>query len=98
MKSSNTVNNLFLTGCFILFLSSCKQKVSSNWNDKFLLNEMTISEIQDGYENRIFSVREITTLYLDRIQKIDYFMCFFYRFIVLSRDHVSPFDFSKWGI
>ncbi len=71
MKSSNTVNNLFLTGCFILFLSSCKQKVSSNWNDKFLLNEITISEIQDGYENRIYSVREITTLYLDRIQKID---------------------------
>ena len=72
MKSSNTVNNLFLTGCFISFLSSAKQKVSSNWNDKILLNEITISEIQDGYENRIYSVREITTLYLDRIQKIDY--------------------------
>ena len=72
MKSKKNTISLFATGCFILFLGSCKQKISSNWSDPFSLNEITISEIQAGYKNQRFTVREITTLYLNRIQKIDF--------------------------
>ncbi len=72
MKVNNITICLFIAGCLVLNLNSCQQKISSTVSNSFPLNETTISEIQAGYENRRYTVREITTLYLDRIEKIDY--------------------------
>jgi amidase len=57
---------------FILFpLLSCQLKDSSNNVHPFLLDEITITEIQQGYKNGTYSVKQIVQLYIDRIVEID---------------------------
>ena len=55
---------------FVLFLS-CQVKDSSNNVRPFQLDEITISEIQQGYKDGTYSVRQIVQLYIDRIEEID---------------------------
>tara|TARA_B100000579_G_scaffold96512_1_gene76455 strand:+ start:1240 stop:2847 length:1608 start_codon:yes stop_codon:yes gene_type:complete len=53
-----------------LFFESCNTE-KHNQNTKFPLNEITIAEIHDGYNNDEFTVREIVTQYINRIKNID---------------------------
>ena len=55
---------------FVLFLS-CQVKDSSNKVSPFQLDEITITEIQQGYKDGTYSVRQIVQLYIDRIEEID---------------------------
>jgi len=57
---------------FILFsLLSCQVKDSSNNVRPFELDEITIAEIQQGYKDGTYSIRQIVQLYMDRIEEID---------------------------
>lgn len=50
---------------------SCQKKDSANGVPTFLLDEITITEIQDGYKNGTHTIRQIVQLYVDRIETID---------------------------
>jgi len=54
----------------IISLLSCQLKDSTKVHP-FLLDEITITEIQQGYKNGNYSVRQIVQLYIDRIARID---------------------------
>jgi len=64
---------LMIFGCLITLclLFSCQLKDSPNNIHPFLLDEITITEIQQGYKNGIYSVKQIVQLYIDRIMEID---------------------------
>jgi len=55
----------------IISLFSCQLKDSSTKVHSFLLDEITITEIQQGYKNGTYSVRQIVQLYFDQIARID---------------------------
>ena len=55
----------------LIYLPSCQLKDSSNNVRPFPLDEITITEIQQGYKNGTYSVRKIVQLYMDRIEEID---------------------------
>jgi hypothetical protein len=57
---------------FILFfLLSCQVKDSANNVRSFELDEITIEEIQQGYKDGTYTIRQIVQLYIDRIEEID---------------------------
>ncbi|KAA3610412.1 MAG: amidase [Calditrichaeota bacterium] len=53
------------------FLISCDVKVSYSKVGSFELDEITISEIQNAYENGTYTIRQVVQLYIDRIDEID---------------------------
>ncbi len=55
----------------IIFLSSCQQKNSSNNIASFQLDEISITEIEQGYRDGTYSIKQIVQLYIDRIEEID---------------------------
>ena len=54
-----------------LFLSSCQTDIKSTKNSSFLLNEITIDEIHNGYDSGRYTVRNIVSQYINRIENID---------------------------
>jgi amidase len=69
-----TTRSAFVIYALLLVLSSlpsCKLKETSNRVPPFSLDEITISEIEQGYQNGTFTVRKVVQLYLDRIKQID---------------------------
>jgi amidase len=52
-------------------LLSCQVKDSSNHIPPFQLDEITITDIQQGYKNGTYTVKQIVQLYIDRIDAID---------------------------
>lgn len=50
---------------------SPSQSRDSVWEDIFPYEEMTIREMQEGFETRTFSITEVTQAYLDRIKAVD---------------------------
>ncbi len=71
MSISKTVSRIFLFLLLFSFLLACKEKISSNKTHSFQLNEITIIELQQGYKDSTYSVRQIVQFYLDRIEEID---------------------------
>jgi amidase len=71
MKTVNLPLKNFAFFMLLFLLLSCQLKDSSNNDHPFLLDEITITEIQQGYKNGTFSVKQIVQLYSDRIAKID---------------------------
>ena len=56
----------------ILFLLLyCQSKDSCNKVSPFQLDEITISDIQQGYTDGTYTVKQIVQLYVDRIAEID---------------------------
>ncbi len=68
MKIFQFVLPTFLLAAFFL---SCQVKDSPNKVRPFQLDEITIAKIQQGYKDGTYSVRQITQLYMDRIEEID---------------------------
>jgi amidase len=63
---------LLMTGTFVLITcQSPIQKVTTETNPARYLEEMTISQLQEGYRNGNFTIKEVVTDYLTRIQSID---------------------------
>ena len=71
MKLIAFKHNIFQSIFLILILNSCQQTKPLANSDSFPLSEITISKIQQGYNNKEYTVKKIVTLYLDRIQEID---------------------------
>ncbi len=64
----------FVIFAFLLvfsFLPSCKLKEASNKVRSLSLDEITITEIEQGYQNGSYSVKQIVQFYLNRIEEID---------------------------
>ncbi len=54
-----------------LLLSACQTEKSPEEIAPFELDEITIPEIRQGYQDGTYSVRSIVQLYIDRIEEID---------------------------
>ncbi len=62
----------FLT--LIILLITCKPTVNNNTGkepDNSWIEELTIAQLQQGYKDHKYSVRDIVKIYLDRINEID---------------------------
>ncbi len=68
MKATNIVFSLF----FLIFLG-CNQpnQTDEKVSQKFQIEEITIDDLQAGYENGDFTIKEVVQAYIDRIQRID---------------------------
>ena len=55
----------------LIFFGSCETKKNHSQNTNFTLNEITIAEIHNGYNDGIYTVKEIVSQYIDRIKQID---------------------------
>jgi len=53
------------------FLLSCEQTPQLSDYERLGLEEITIDELQTGYRNGDFTIREVTAAYLERINEID---------------------------
>ena len=71
MKTVKFPFKIFAYILILFSLLSCQLKDSSNNVHPFLLDEITITEIQQGYKNGTYSVKQIVQLYIDRIVEID---------------------------
>lgn len=62
-------------GLIIFILSSCKTRESSKANEKepdnSWLEEITVKELQQGYKDQKYTVNEVVSAYLNRINEID---------------------------
>jgi len=70
-------NRIHLLGTVIItifILSTCKSrenKSTTGRTDYAWLEEITISELQQGYRDKKFTVSEVVSAYLSRIEDID---------------------------
>jgi len=71
MKIFQTVFKILPNILVLVFFLSCQVKESSNKVRPFQLDEITITEIQQGYKDGTYSVKQIVQLYIDRIEEID---------------------------
>jgi amidase len=58
----------------VIYLSSCKEqqkKITNTAKGEFWLNEMTISGLQKGYKEGKYTVSEVVSAYISRINEID---------------------------
>lgn len=55
----------------LLLFISCQFEDLNNQIQPFQLDEITVTEIQQGYANGTYTVKQIVELYLDRIEEID---------------------------
>ena len=65
---------LVIISVFIIFNTSffsCTKNISNNYNKVPILDEITISDIRSGYENKEFSITDIVSGYLENIKTID---------------------------
>ena len=65
---------LIIISVFIIFNTSffsCTKNISNNYNKVPILDEITITDIRSGYENKKFSVKDIVSGYLENIKNID---------------------------
>ena len=56
---------------FLLILSACQQPQEVATDAAFQFEEYTITQMQEGYRNGDFTIREVVQRYLDRIAAID---------------------------
>jgi amidase len=63
--------SIFTFLLIITLLFSCQPKEEPNTAQSFPLNEITIPEIQQAYNDGSYSIRQIVQLYLDRIEAVD---------------------------
>jgi amidase len=55
----------------IILHLSCQTKDAVDFSQQFTLDEISISDIQQGYKDGKYSVKQIVDLYLNRIREID---------------------------
>lgn len=60
-----------LTFAIVMFSAGCKVREKERPSDTSWLEEMTISQLQQGYREGRFTVKDVVTAYIDRIEKID---------------------------
>lgn len=55
----------------VLFFHACGSESSQNLYELLNLEEITVDQLRQGYENGDFTVQQVTRAYLDRIEAID---------------------------
>ena len=68
MKST-VLTTLFIS--FLILFSSCEKADQISLFDRLQLEEITVSELQQGYEGGRFTIEEVVEAYLERIDEID---------------------------
>jgi len=74
MKRLFIVEKISIQLCILLVLISCQPKVEhskSEKSTKSYLQEITITQLQQGYKQGKFTIKEVVQDYLDRISEID---------------------------
>ncbi|MFC1569784.1 amidase [bacterium] len=71
MKTIQVSLKILMNFLILMFLLSCQSNNSSTHVRPFMLDEMTLTEIEQGYQNGTYSVKQIVQLYMDRIDAID---------------------------
>ncbi len=57
---------------FVFFSNACNEKKSEQKPETdFYLEEIDISQLQEGYKNGDYTIKEVVSTYLDRIEEID---------------------------
>ena len=69
MKARNLFFVSILTGLLLPGMIACNKPAEQK--SKSVPEEITISELQNGYKTGKFTIVEITQAYLDRIEEID---------------------------
>ncbi|MDP3444039.1 MAG: amidase family protein, partial [Ignavibacteria bacterium] len=60
--------------CIVIALSSCENQQKQNTEQKtkaIAIEELTITEIQVGFQNGSFTIKELTQAYIERIETLD---------------------------
>ena len=67
------ISTLILTVLSVIFFSSCKpsQDRGNIEKNEFQLEEITIDQLQQAYQNEEYTIREVVQLYIDRIESVD---------------------------
>jgi len=55
----------------ILAISACTDETDEYLETGFPFEEITIDELREGYENHLFTIRDVTEAYLERIEYLD---------------------------
>ena len=71
MKTVRLPLKIFTYILFLFLLLCCQLKDSCTKVNPFQLDEISITEIQQGYANGTYTVKQIVQLYMDRIAEID---------------------------
>lgn len=61
----------FLLIFFLILLSSCEKTDQVSLFDRLQLEEITVNELQQGYEEGRFTIEEVVNAYLERIDEVD---------------------------
>ncbi|MEJ2545600.1 MAG: amidase family protein [Calditrichaceae bacterium] len=64
-------HKIYIILILILLLISCQFNDYNNHIPPFQLDEITVTEIQQGYADGTYTIKQIVELYLDRIEEID---------------------------
>lgn len=65
------ISNAFLLILIVTIFSACESSDSTSDFDRLGLEEITIQELTEGYENGTFTVKEVVEAYLMRINDVD---------------------------
>jgi amidase len=67
------ISTLILTVLSVIFFSSCQPSQDRGHIEKneFQLEEITIDQLQQAYQNEEYTIREVVQLYIDRIESVD---------------------------
>ena len=71
IKIKSQIIIIFCVLFSFLFLASCQTETQSSQIFSFPLNEITIDEIHSGYDSDRYTVRNIVSQYINRIENID---------------------------
>lgn len=70
-KSSQFVNFILATILVSYSILACQPQPKQSLYDHLGLDEITVTDLQNGYANGDFTTRQVVQAYLDRIQEID---------------------------
>jgi amidase len=71
---NNRLSIMLISSALAFFLITCKPTVNNKISvlaEKVQIEELTISQLQQGYKDHKYTIKEIVGIYLDRINTID---------------------------
>ena len=71
MNTYKLILNCTFISFFVISNHSCTTNKSYISDETSFLEEISIKEIQSGYQNNSYTVKDIVSAYIDRINSID---------------------------
>jgi amidase len=73
MKINRTLNNTIIILVFSILSTACKSESDNNSNTINLqFEEINITQLQEGYKNKDYTITQVVQNYLDRIETLDF--------------------------